>query len=523
MEAVYFQFHSRSTRAVARCVPRPVRLFIGAGLFVGTIVILGFLSALHQVHVQPRDGGCLRDLLAEYHGPVGKPAFQVLHVTVIPPPSNELAEGLRNILDFSGWPPKGESCPESSLRELPLGASPPGAAAAQPSALWAAFTGAPHPSAPASFSFSLEKAWLLLPEAALASAGVRARHVAVRADDERCFGGHPALRAPLHLALGYDSVLASWCAALGGGRGFLRAGPAPAEGGPEPRLAELRSTFAPPQAEPGRAAEGDGRSSIPAAAGSAARVGLSSLLVFVVTTTLVSFTLRETQERVLKFTFLLHHHVRHHLGFAALITSHLVDSLAYLPIMVAAFFFLERFLQTSTGVAYFVLALVWLGEVFTAVCVRAPASRRLFPRLFFLVFTMLQGYLVAWPCGFAPLALAAAFGAFFLTCLAVWDCCEVPALLVDGTVTALHPRGASNPAVAPTLSLRALCTPPAVTPPPGSPARPSRRASAVPPPAAASAPPSPGRHDPGQGLSPGLAAAPSQQLSPQENEPDPWD
>ena len=56
---------------------------------------------------------------------------------------------------------------------------------------------------------------------------------------------------------------------------------------------------------------------------------LTTLFLFFITTTLVSFTLRETQERMLKFTFLLQHHVRHRMSYISLIVTHLVESLVY--------------------------------------------------------------------------------------------------------------------------------------------------------------------------------------------------
>lgn len=40
------------------------------------------------------------------------------------------------------------------------------------------------------------------------------------------------------------------------------------------------------------------------------------------------------QERMLKFTFLLQHHVRHRLPYAPLIFTHVVESLVFVPIMV---------------------------------------------------------------------------------------------------------------------------------------------------------------------------------------------
>ena len=61
----------------------------------------------------------------------------------------------------------------------------------------------------------------------------------------------------------------------------------------------------------------------------------STLFLFFTTTTLVSFTLRETQERMLKFTFLLQHHVSHRIPYASLIFTHVVESLVFVPIMVS--------------------------------------------------------------------------------------------------------------------------------------------------------------------------------------------
>ena len=78
----------------------------------------------------------------------------------------------------------------------------------------------------------------------------------------------------------------------------------------------------------------------------------STLFLFFTTTTLVSFTLRETQERMLKFTFLLQHHVSHRIPYASLIFTHVVESLVFVPIMVCSnitkmkfsYFFLFLFL-----------------------------------------------------------------------------------------------------------------------------------------------------------------------------------
>jgi hypothetical protein len=69
----------------------------------------------------------------------------------------------------------------------------------------------------------------------------------------------------------------------------------------------------------------------------------SSTFLFFVTTTLISYTLRETQERMLRFTHQLQHHIRNDLPYWSLVFSHLVESLVFVPIIVGIHFFLVEF------------------------------------------------------------------------------------------------------------------------------------------------------------------------------------
>ncbi|KAH0459229.1 hypothetical protein IEQ34_012043 [Dendrobium chrysotoxum] len=66
---------------------------------------------------------------------------------------------------------------------------------------------------------------------------------------------------------------------------------------------------------------------------------IMSLFVFFTTTMSVSFTLRETQSRMLKFTVQLQHHARHQLPTFQLIFVHVIESL----IMIGILFFLFEF------------------------------------------------------------------------------------------------------------------------------------------------------------------------------------
>ncbi|KAG1348056.1 Membralin-like protein [Cocos nucifera] len=93
---------------------------------------------------------------------------------------------------------------------------------------------------------------------------------------------------------------------------------------------------------------------------------IMSLFVFFTTTMSVSFTLRETQSRMLKFTVQLQHHARHQLPTFQLIFVHVIESLVFVPIMIGILFFLFEFYDDQL-LAFLVLTLVWLCELFTMI------------------------------------------------------------------------------------------------------------------------------------------------------------
>ena len=76
---------------------------------------------------------------------------------------------------------------------------------------------------------------------------------------------------------------------------------------------------------------------------------LQTCFLFFSTTTLVSFTLRETQERMVGFTQELSHCVRHRLPLSGLIMTHVVHTLLFVPIMVGMVFFLSACYRYPLG------------------------------------------------------------------------------------------------------------------------------------------------------------------------------
>ncbi|XP_073316831.1 membralin-like protein At1g60995 [Primulina huaijiensis] len=154
---------------------------------------------------------------------------------------------------------------------------------------------------------------------------------------------------------------------------------------------------------------------------------MMSLFVFFTTTMSVSFTLRETQTRMLKFTVQLQHHARHRLPTFQLIFVHVIESLVFVPIMIGILFFLFEFYDDQL-LAFMVLILVWICELFTLISVRTPISMKFFPRFFLLYFLVFHIYFFSYTHGFSYLALSttAAFMQHLL--LYFWNRFEVPAL-----------------------------------------------------------------------------------------------
>ena len=79
--------------------------------------------------------------------------------------------------------------------------------------------------------------------------------------------------------------------------------------------------------------------------GSKLALVLLTVFLFCVCTTLVNFTLRETQERMLKFTFLLQYHIRNHIPYTVLVLRHLMESVVFVPVFAGVLFFFGEFLN----------------------------------------------------------------------------------------------------------------------------------------------------------------------------------
>lgn len=163
-----------------------------------------------------------------------------------------------------------------------------------------------------------------------------------------------------------------------------------------------------------------------------------AVFVLFATSTLVHYTLRETQARMLQFTSELRETISSRRSYARLVTRHLLDSAAFAPIMVGMLAFLfEFFADQILGLT--ILTLMWGVELFVAVSVRARSSILFLPNIVMVYLFSLHCYLFKWPFGFRYVALCACVCAILHAVCFFFNRHELPALR-RGSVCAGVPR-----------------------------------------------------------------------------------
>lgn len=224
--------------------------------------------------------------------------------------------------------------------------------------------------------------------------------------------------APFLRAAGVDYLVANACVASVGASGFLRA-----ELSSE--VYDLARAAAPPRFTREWSA-------------ATAAVALKTLFLIFATSTLVSYTLRETQARMLRFAFELKQSVRTATGYSSLVAAHLLESAVFAPIMIGMMAFLFEFFADQV-LGLLVLTLAWGVELFAAVSLRSRRALDHLPHLLILYLAALHVYLFKFPFGFKYVALLAAVAAIGHAMLFFWGRYEVAALR-DGSVSVANLR-----------------------------------------------------------------------------------
>ena len=272
-------------------------------------------------------------------------------------------------------------------------------------------------------SYSETKGFLLLGQDVVRQHGVSTQHIAISPTDPACFG-EPFLQSISPTLLGKDTIMLNWFLPLETGYVY------------NPRnnqiihldttktlhhltLFELSYTFQQIWVKVG--------------------VVITSIFLFFITTTLVSFTLRTTQERMLEFTLQLQAHVRQERPLGLLITTHVLENLVFVPIMLGMMFFLIEFYGGDSLLAFLVMSVVWVAEVFSVVTLRSREGMRFFPRVFFLLFIVFHIYHFSCPYGFTYMSLAVTISFMVHSMWFFWNRYELPAV-AHGLVSVERPR-----------------------------------------------------------------------------------
>ncbi|XP_057482195.1 membralin-like protein At1g60995 [Actinidia eriantha] len=257
------------------------------------------------------------------------------------------------------------------------------------------------------YLYTMEKGYFLLPEGARSQHNIRTVNISISARHS-CFGNRWQ-QLLINRLVGYDTILMNSLLSSRG-QGYLY----------NYQTKEFYNLTNAHEQPEGSAKFGD---YLVTKCG----VLMMSLFVFFTTTMSVSFTLRETQTRMLKFTVQLQHHARHRLPTFQLIFVHVIESLVFVPIMIGILFFLFEFYDDQL-LAFMVLILVWLCELFTLISVRTPISMKFFPRFFLLYFLVFHIYFFSYTFGFSYLALSTTAAFMQHLILYFWNRFEIPAL-----------------------------------------------------------------------------------------------
>ena len=436
MEQVFFRLHVRFMRAFCKVFPRPARRRLEYLSLFNAFACLAVTMWLHQLFVGPNQmHNCLDTQLSRMASINGShPIGYFDEISVYQLRMHDDVKGssmCRSTTGTSGETPDSDDlCQGSSTL--------------------------PRDFYDRVYTFSKEKGLLMLPTAVREAKHIT--HIPVEINTSECFGG-PAGGWVMRNIIGEDVVVMNWFLSSFGGQGHMYSSSSK----------EMYNLYYTPQSQASWRAKaikdsaremgpkkdnavGDDSSSH-VMGGLAKTLGTVSLVdkfvfkmgvtattafIFFAASTLVSFTLRETQHRMLKFTFLLQDRIRRSQAYASLIFTHVIESLVFVPIMMGMHFFLSATFSDQL-IAFEVLSLVWLGEVYSVICVRSKTTMAFFPKFFWSYFAIFHLYFFSYPFGFSSMALLTDVLFIQHAMLYFWNRHEIEALH-SGVVSVVRPR-----------------------------------------------------------------------------------
>jgi hypothetical protein len=245
------------------------------------------------------------------------------------------------------------------------------------------------------YSFSLSRGFLFLPPNTLSSRNISSQYVIIYSNDKNCFGDDPLLTYVGGRSSGLrDTIALNWILGFrNGNAGFMKHTRNDFIIDLEKYLNEYSFRWWPTKLLQHEFQNSESTSSSTLTSPSTInqngnsnessneikqwhhhyfifKIGVlvSSLFLFFATTTLVSFTLRETQDRMVHFALQLQMHIRGRQPYGGLIFTHVIENMVFAPIMVGIIFFLTDCCYNGDKfLAFVILSGVWICEVFSAI------------------------------------------------------------------------------------------------------------------------------------------------------------
>lgn len=305
---------------------------------------------------------------------------------------------------------------------------------------------------PIHYSYSTTKGYLMLPaNHRIVEEHLNIQYVLISRSDSACFG-EPFIQFLIwNCFIGPDTVLLNWLQSLhihyvvaseteaGVSSSKLTENEGYVYNPRTKRILELPHPNTTKETHHGDSNQSDWRHNLPTLMSKLGILAKTAFLFFFCTT-LVSFTLRETQERMLDFTRELSRRVQQALPVSDLIGTHLIQNLVFVPIMVGMMFFLIEFYNGDKFLAFSVSSIVWCVESFSVISLRSTQGILYFPKFFFLLFLLFHVYQAAYKeTGFVYTALTVVWCFMFHSMVFFWHRFELPAVAL-GHVTVDRPR-----------------------------------------------------------------------------------
>jgi hypothetical protein len=292
------------------------------------------------------------------------------------------------------------------------------------------------------FLYSRHKALLMMRPEIRGRFGVTLKNVQIVQSDKACMGDNGYLISLLQKYIGFDAFMRNWAMEAWSSDGYLYSVMSKDLSNLN-AYKDIRSRVYPSVHFGG--------------------VALTLFLYFVASS-LTSFTLKSTQERMLKFAYLLQHHVRNRIPYFQLVSTHIVQSFMFVPILVGMQFFIVEFFGDHL-LSFFAVTAVWLVEVYSALwyvdlcgfvivlacshvlsfcthqlcSMRTKVTRVTFPKLFVAYFLLFTIYCDNYPYGFPYVALVAVYCFVVHAMMFFYNHFEMPAL-ENGEINAMVPR-----------------------------------------------------------------------------------